>query len=99
MAEHQRKQRLDAERPNAALRGYDDDWRRLRAAFLDANPFCCVPGCTRAATEVDHIKSVRQWPELRLAWANLRSCCKPHHSRHTALAQGFARTSAVRERR
>lgn len=89
--ERERKRRFNADRPSSAARGYDADWRALRAAFLYANPLCCVPGCLAHATEADHIVSVRERPDLRLVWDNLRPCCKPHHSRHTALVQGFAR--------
>jgi 5-methylcytosine-specific restriction protein A len=91
VAERERKDRLDGSRPGAAARGYDQAWRTLRRQFLAANPRCCVAGCLAPATEVDHIITVRRRPDLRLVWDNLRSCCKPHHSQHTALAQGFAR--------
>jgi 5-methylcytosine-specific restriction endonuclease McrA len=43
------------------------------------------------AIDVDHLLSVRQHPELRLTWSNLRSFCHSHHSARTARDQGFAR--------
>ncbi|MCO5078975.1 MULTISPECIES: HNH endonuclease signature motif containing protein [Hyphomicrobiales] len=52
---------------------------------------CCQPGCTARATEVDHVISVRQRPDLRLSWSNLRPFCKPHHSARTAREQAFGR--------
>ncbi|WP_420848240.1 HNH endonuclease signature motif containing protein [Prosthecomicrobium hirschii] len=81
----------DETRPDPAARGYDAEWRKVRAAFLARNPCCAWPECEAKATEVDHIESVRARPDLRLSWSNLRPYCKPHHSRRTARDQGFAR--------
>lgn len=88
-----RKASQDAARPSSAERGYDSAWRNLRAAFLAANPLCCVTGCGAAATDADHVLSVRARPDLRLAWSNLRPYCHRHHSQRTAREQGFARSS------
>lgn len=95
--ERQRKQRFDQQRPNASERGYDYDWQRLRAAFLKREPFCQVVGCSRLAVDVDHLRDVRRHPELRLDWSNLRSLCHSHHSRRTAIEQGFARPRSLKE--
>jgi len=89
--ERDRKRTFNTTRPSSWRRGYDRDWRKLRAAYLNAHPFCCMPLCGALAAEVDHIRSVADYPELRLEWANLRALCKSHHSRHTALSTGFAR--------
>ncbi|MBS7741479.1 HNH endonuclease signature motif containing protein [Chelatococcus sp. HY11] len=86
-----RKRDADARRPNARQRGYDGEWQAVRALFLAAHPMCCQPGCTARATEVDHVISVRQRPDLRLSWSNLRPFCKPHHSARTAREQAFGR--------
>lgn len=80
-----------AARPSAAKRGYDLAWRRVRGAFLKRHPTCCEAGCGQPATDVDHIQSIRERPDLRLVWSNLRPFCHPHHSRRTAIDQGFAR--------
>ncbi len=89
MCETKRKKALDAARPSAAARGYDKDWRRVRGAFLKANPNCCE--CGQPATDADHVHSVRERPDLRLVWSNLRPYCHAHHSSRTARDQGFAR--------
>ena len=89
--ERHRKAALDKTREGAAARGYDADWQRLRAQYLKRYPLCSEPGCHRLATDVDHVLSVRLYPELRLAWSNLRSFCHSHHSSRTARDQGFAR--------
>jgi 5-methylcytosine-specific restriction protein A len=86
-----RKARLDARRPSASERGYDAAWRACRSRFLARHPQCCAPGCIEAATEVDHILSVADRPDLRLSWSNLRGFCKAHHSARTACDQGFAK--------
>jgi 5-methylcytosine-specific restriction enzyme A len=89
--ERERKRVIDARRANSTRRGYDGAWRALRAEFLAANPECAEAGCRVPATDVDHILAVRDRPDLRLVWSNLRSFCHVHHSRHTARTQGFAR--------
>jgi len=89
--EAERKRVLDQQRQGSTARGYDGSWRKLRAQFLKHNPTCNVRGCYEPATDVDHITSVRDRPDLRLQWWNLRSLCHAHHSRRTALDQGFAR--------
>lgn len=70
--EAKRKAEYDKRRPSAGERGYDADWRAVRRQYLAAHPDCSHPGCTAAATEVDHIQSVKDRPDLRLHWSNLR---------------------------
>lgn len=83
-----RQKANDAERGSAASRGYDAEWSKLRFRFLHHNPHCCV--CGAKASHVDHKKSVREAPHLRLEWSNLRSMCGPCHSRRTARDQSEA---------
>lgn len=87
-AERERKANLDRHRPSSEARGYDAAWRAVRRQFLAAHPIC---RCGAPATEADHIKTVRERPDLRLSWSNLEARCKPCHSRRTATDQGFAR--------
>lgn len=82
---------FDKQRGTSTERGYDSAWRGLRLKFLQMNPHCAEPGCIRPATEVDHIISVRDRPDLRLVWKNLRPFCKSHHSARTARDQSFGR--------
>lgn len=89
-AERLRKAKLDARRPPREARGYDKDWYRFRTAFLRDNPICCC-GCGGRAQVVDHIKTIRERPDLRLVASNCRPMTKTCHDRHTALTQGFAR--------
>lgn len=74
----ERKARFDKTRPSATARGLGADWRKLRAAHLERNPWCCR--CGRAAQEVDHIVPRRVAPERRLDPTNLQSLCTPCHS-------------------
>lgn len=75
-------------RPSSHQRGYDQDWYRLRNAYIAANPMCEVPGCTAKAAHVDHRTPVAVRPDLRLVWSNLQSMCKPCHSRKTVREDG-----------
>ncbi len=73
-------------RPTAARRGYDATWRRVRAAYLRAQPFCeaCErEGRTTAAQLVDHIVPLRSGG-ARLDPSNLQSLCRAHHAAKTA---------------
>ena len=81
---------IDARRGSPSARGYDRTWQRLRKLKLAANPFCEIgtrcanlPITRRLATEVDHILPIRDRPDLRLAWSNLQSACRPCHSAKT----------------
>ncbi|RJG47186.1 HNH endonuclease [Mesorhizobium sp. DCY119] len=91
----ERKAAADRARPSPSKRGYDRVWQRLRKSFLLAFPACSTDGCGKPAADVDHIKSVREAPHLRLSWGNLRSFCHPCHSRHTARTQGFAKNRGL----
>ena len=87
----------DRARGSAAKRGYDSQWRKLRKAFLAAHPLCECDECRGGeggivpADVVDHIIPISERPDLRLEWSNLRAMSKPHHDRHTAKTQGFAK--------
>ncbi|MFC0407931.1 HNH endonuclease signature motif containing protein [Roseomonas elaeocarpi] len=77
---------FDRDRGSASARGYDRAWRRLREQVLTEEPlcrFCLAKGQVTAAREVDHIRTVRDAPELRLVRANLRPLCTPCHSSRT----------------
>lgn len=76
--EKQRKAEADAGRDSAAARGYDAAWRKLRAEHLKRQPNCVV--CGKPGDTVDHIKRVRDFPELRLDPRNLQTMCAHHHS-------------------
>lgn len=86
-----RRKEFDQRRPTAKARGYDGAWRKLRDDFLMVNPICCRVGCSKPATDADHIYSVATHPGLRLVWGNLRPFCHEHHSQRTAREQGFAK--------
>src|SRR6266545_4788698 len=88
-SERERKRAQAKGRPSSWL-NYGKDWQEFRAAFLRAYPRCCEPGCDSMASEVDHISSVREHPELKLVASNCRPFCKAHHSARTAREQGFA---------
>lgn len=61
-------------------------WRKTRASHLALHPYCVV--CERVkiqrkATEVDHIRAMRDGG-APFDHKNLQSLCKPHHSQKTA---------------
>ena len=61
-------------------------WRRLRRIKLNLNPLCeicLVRGIVSIATDVDHCKPIKEYPELRLVLDNLQSACKGCHSKKT----------------
>lgn len=74
-----RKARFDKGRPSASARGYDAEWRKLRAEHLARHPFCVR--CGARAAEVDHKIPVMIAPLRRLDPTNLQSLCTNHHRR------------------
>jgi 5-methylcytosine-specific restriction enzyme A len=82
--ERQREQ--NSRRGKTAARGYDADWRRVRALKLAIDPFCEIRTLCRGmvAGEVDHKIPIRDAPELRLEWSNLQSSCHRCHAAKTA---------------
>ncbi|WP_422317953.1 HNH endonuclease, partial [Prosthecobacter sp.] len=80
----------------ATERGYDPEWRRLRRVVLAEEPMCRK--CGAIAMEVDHIKTVARWPELRLVRTNLQALCKPCHKTKTARDSHIYRARVARDR-
>jgi hypothetical protein len=73
-------------RDSANERGYDRQWRKVRAAKLSADPWCelrivCAGDSLlrQLAVEVHHIERVQVRPDLRLDWDNLMSVCRECH--------------------
>lgn len=90
LAERDRKAALDRTRGNSSARGYDWQWRKVRAAVLAEEPlcrFCAGQGVVTAAEVVDHIDGNSR----NNARSNLRPLCKRHHDQRTARDQGFNR--------
>jgi 5-methylcytosine-specific restriction protein A len=74
-------------------RGDNGAWVRLRLMVLAEEPLCreCLKlGMVEPASEVDHVISVRQAPELRLVRSNLQSLCASCHSKKTAKEMGWS---------
>lgn len=71
---------------------YGRAWGEVRLLKLSRNPLCQVrlkcdklPLSRQRATEVHHVHPVRERPDLRLVWENLRSVCKACHRALTVL--------------
>lgn len=98
VSERKRKAAHDATRPKSGERGYDADWRAVRRQYLAAHTHCQHEGCTARATEVHHVQSVRDRPDLRLHWSNLSGLCRHHHSAITAKTQSFGMSAEAQAR-
>lgn len=89
----------DAWRGSSTSRGYDADWRRIRAQALERDrrqcQHCLKRGLVKRATDVHHIITIEDAPWLRLVLTNLISLCKECHSSITATRDSsFARRKA-----
>ena len=70
------------DRRNSHERGYNYQWRKARARYLQSHPlcaYCMKQGKTEAATVVDHI--VKHSGNQDLFWdeSNWQALCKLHH--------------------
>jgi len=78
---------VDERRGNAAERGYDARWRRLRDAHLAREPLCRMcrhSGLVSAAALVDHIVPIADGGAV-LDDDNLQSLCRGCHDKKTAV--------------
>lgn len=96
----QGRKRAPDTREHAAARGYDYRWQQFRRRYLAANPLCvdCLnpdPLETRdafeepipivtAATDVHHVKKLKDRPDLKYEDENLMALCGMHHDQRTA---------------
>jgi 5-methylcytosine-specific restriction enzyme A len=73
-----RNARHDSQRPSAAARGYDREWRKARLEYLATHSLCRM--CGNPANTVDHIIPHRG--DRRLFWSRLnwQPLCTPCHS-------------------
>lgn len=85
-AEHAREVRRQGEegRASATARGYDQKWRRIRAAFLKRHTECAE--CGEPATVADHVVPLSQGGGND--WANLQPLCVTCHNRKTNRQDG-----------
>jgi len=77
-------------RPNAAQRGYDARWQRIRRRFLRANPICAL--CPNPSQVPDHYpRSRRELLEQGVTDPDepqyLRPLCTSCHNKETAKHQ------------
>lgn len=84
----QRQREYDQQRREERPFYWSAAWRRLRALVLRNEPLCRLcyakePRVLAIATEVDHIKPVKQRPDLALEFDNLQPLCKPCHLQKT----------------
>jgi len=82
----QHEQQDRARRGNSTARGYDEQWRQLRAEYARAHPWCeacALDGLRVAVAIVDHRQPIRRGG-ARLDPRNLESLCRSHHGKKTA---------------
>lgn len=75
-------------------------WKILRARCLKRDDYRCVNcGCdvkAKGTNRVDHVKSVKQFPELALDLNNLRTLCVPcDNARHSEKGAGGDEKPAI----
>jgi 5-methylcytosine-specific restriction protein A len=86
----QRHAEIDSRRGSSTERGYDRDWRRLRALVLLEEPLLpvmCEQGKLTPGREVDHLIPIAAGGD-RLCPGNLQPLCTACHIRKTAAENG-----------
>lgn len=81
-----------AQRPTAQARGYDQQWRDLRARVLVAEPWCrscAAAGRQVKAVLVDHQVPIRDDPTRRLDPSNCVPMCAACHNRKGLRSDGL----------
>jgi len=73
---------------SAASRGYDDHWRKVRAAYLAAHPLCVEDDCGAASAIADHLDGMGPLGERGSDWSNLEAVCKRCHNSRTLRYDG-----------
>ena len=82
--EKHRKQdnkKYETERGTSAARGYDANWNKARAYYLNRHPVCemCEKnGMVTPATLVHHIKAIKDGGEI-LDYGNMMALCNDCH--------------------
>lgn len=74
----------------------DKRWSALRFKAKRRDGFACVKCGARGRLEVDHIKPVRDRPELAFEISNLQSLCGQCHGRKTRVEVGHPELSPER---
>lgn len=93
--ELQVQQRAPDHRASSTKRGYDRDWRTVRAAklqaafgFCEAKLACAgAPMILRIAVQVHHVQRLASRPDLRLEQGNLMAVCRACHAELTKQVQ------------
>ncbi|MGR3547597.1 MAG: HNH endonuclease [Roseovarius sp.] len=71
-------------------------WRALRMEIIERDGGACVKCGARGRLEVDHVKPVRDKPELAYDPQNLQSLCPSCHTRKTRIECGHKPTPPAR---
>ncbi|MDO8327189.1 MAG: HNH endonuclease signature motif containing protein [Cypionkella sp.] len=72
-------------------------WKALRLKALERDGWRCVQCGERRWLEVDHVKPVRDRPDLSFDLANLQCLCGRCHARKTRIEIGLGRPNPARE--
>ncbi len=75
----------------------DRRWPALRQAVLRRDDYQCRSCGSQRFLEVDHIKSVRDRPDLSFEISNLQALCKSCHARKTLAEVGRAPVNPKRK--
>lgn len=75
----QREHIPEKPRDSSSVRGYDREWRKVRAAYLVSVRHRCEK-CGQDADTVHHKLEVDEYPELRLDPYNLEALCRTCHN-------------------
>ncbi|NVK44180.1 MAG: HNH endonuclease [Oceanospirillaceae bacterium] len=76
----------------------DKRWPALRLMAKRRDGFVCVKCGSRLRLQADHVKPVRDFPELAFEMGNLQTLCGTCHGQKTRLEAGHPELSPERQK-
>ena len=86
--EREKQKRMDDQSVMVRKIRDSNRWARLSRRYLALHPVCEAPECGQPATEVHHVRPLREAPQLAFCMSNLMALCHACHARIERSSKG-----------